>query len=80
MTRKVKQIIIINAVVWLIVVISVRWLGATVLLEHLALTPERVVDRVAIWQLLTYMWLHSPTDPWHILLNLLFLWMFGGTL
>jgi len=33
-----------------------------------------------VWQPLTYMWLHSPVDPMHILLNLLFIWMFGGEL
>ncbi len=80
MTPRVKQIIILNVVVWLMTVIAIRWLGAMFLLEYLALTPARVVDHLEVWQLFTYMWLHSPLDPWHILLNLLFLWMFGGTL
>jgi membrane associated rhomboid family serine protease len=33
-----------------------------------------------LWQPFTYMWLHSPFDPFHILLNMLFVWMMGGDL
>jgi len=76
----VKRFIIINAGVWLAVVIAVNWMGSVALVEHLALTPFRVANNFEVWQLFTYMWLHSPTDFMHILLNLLFLWMFGGTL
>jgi membrane associated rhomboid family serine protease len=31
-----------------------------------------------IWRLLTYAFLHSPGDIWHILFNMLFLWWFGS--
>jgi membrane associated rhomboid family serine protease len=32
-----------------------------------------------VWRFVTYMFLHDPTpsDPWHILFNMLGLWMFG---
>src|SRR5450432_3400387 len=30
-----------------------------------------------IWQIVTYMFVHSMTNPWHILFNMLALWMFG---
>jgi hypothetical protein len=30
-----------------------------------------------VWQLVTYMFLHNPLSIWHILFNLLALWMFG---
>jgi membrane associated rhomboid family serine protease len=30
-----------------------------------------------VWQVITYMFLHAPTDILHILFNSLFLWMFG---
>jgi len=33
-----------------------------------------------IWQLFTYLFLHSPRDPFHILFNMLMLWMLGGEL
>jgi membrane associated rhomboid family serine protease len=33
-----------------------------------------------VWQVGTYMFLHDPTSIFHILFNLVFLWMFGGEL
>jgi membrane associated rhomboid family serine protease len=30
-----------------------------------------------VWRVLTYAFLHSPWDVWHILFNMLFLWWFG---
>ena len=49
--------------------------------------PERVLglvpDAVAsgwIWQPATYLFLHAPNVPMHLLLNMLVLWMFGGEL
>ncbi|MCI0640204.1 MAG: rhomboid family intramembrane serine protease [Gemmataceae bacterium] len=33
-----------------------------------------------VWRLLSYSFLHSPLSVWHILFNMLFLWMFGGEL
>jgi membrane associated rhomboid family serine protease len=30
-----------------------------------------------VWELLTYAFLHDPTNPFHILLNMLVLWWFG---
>lgn len=41
------------------------------------LDPEAVVDDFAIWQLVTYMFLHDPNGFSHILFNMLALWMFG---
>jgi membrane associated rhomboid family serine protease len=32
------------------------------------------------WQLVTYMFLHSPSNFFHILFNMFALWMFGSTL
>ncbi len=42
------------------------------------LTPYAVVFNFAIWQLVTYMFLHGGI--WHILFNMLALWMFGTDL
>jgi membrane associated rhomboid family serine protease len=39
------------------------------------LTPVLVFERLWIWQVATYMFLHA--DPFHLLLNMLTLWMFG---
>jgi membrane associated rhomboid family serine protease len=80
LTPAVKKILIANAAVWLIGVLSFSWAGSVVFIDFLALTPFQVVPGLRIWQLATYMWLHSPEDLSHILFNSLFLWMFGGTL
>jgi membrane associated rhomboid family serine protease len=42
------------------------------------LVPLAVIPGLRFWQPLTYLFLHA--DIWHILLNMLFLWMFGSDL
>ena len=74
------RFLIINGAVWLVLVISVNWMDALSLNDHLALTPQRVYPGLELWQPFTYMWLHSTVDFSHILFNSLFLWMFGGAL
>jgi membrane associated rhomboid family serine protease len=80
MTLMVKKILIICAGVWLIEVISSVWFENTFFIRHFSLTPAMVLPGLEIWQPFTWMWLHSPTDYFHIILNGLFLWMFGGAL
>ena len=41
------------------------------------LYPPDAIGKVWIWQLVSYMFLHSTTDPWHLIFNMLVLWMFG---
>lgn len=43
----------------------------------LGLVPGMVVNSFAFWQPFTYMFLHSTSDLWHVLFNMLTLWMFG---
>jgi membrane associated rhomboid family serine protease len=43
-----------------------------------ALVPRLVVFHFAIWELATYLFLHGGV--WHLLFNMLTLWMFGVTL
>lgn len=43
-----------------------------------ALIPEFVVHYGMVWQLVTYAFLHGGV--WHVLLNMLMLWMFGAQL
>jgi membrane associated rhomboid family serine protease len=40
-----------------------------------ALVPDWVIHKFAVWQLVTYAFLHG--DVWHILFNMLMLWVFG---
>jgi len=41
------------------------------------LVPILVTRGFRFWQPVTYLFLHDPTTLWHILFNMLFLWMFG---
>jgi len=46
----------------------------------LALRPAAVLQFLALWQVVTYMFLHDPTGFSHILFNMFSLWMFGADL
>jgi len=45
---------------------------------QLGLVPLWVVRELRVWQLVTYMFIHAGV--WHILFNMLALWMFGAEL
>ncbi|MGM0443167.1 MAG: rhomboid family intramembrane serine protease [Fibrobacterota bacterium] len=53
-------------------------LGSTVF-RYGALTPQAVLDG-QVWRLITYGFLHDPSDIWHIAFNMLGLWIFGHEL
>jgi membrane associated rhomboid family serine protease len=76
----VKRILVVLVVTWVVQVIAERWMSLPWIGETLALTPGQVISDGRVWQLLSYMWLHSTASFTHILFNGLFLWMFGGTL
>ncbi len=71
---------------WLLIITSsasllyliLRSLQASALLEYLFLIPERVIHAFAIWQVVTYIFLHG--DIWNLIWNMLALWMFGAEL
>lgn len=47
---------------------------------YFGLVPRMVIQVLGIPQLFTYMFLHDPWGFWHILINMLMLWMFGADL
>jgi len=73
-----------NGVKWLLIVNVALFVLYDVfpsLAEHmllLSLVPIMVIRHFAIWQLVTYMFLHGGIS--HILFNMLALWMFGAVL
>ena len=69
----IKNLIIVNALVWLA---ELTFGGRFI--EVLSLHYYKHPD-FGIWQVVSYMFLHSPA-PFHILMNMLVLWMFGTTL
>lgn len=77
-----KILLIINCLVFLLELLSYRFWGDgfKFLFTHLALTPYRIIHDFEIWQLLTFFWLHSPSDLGHIIWNMLTLWFFGSPL
>lgn len=77
-TPLVKKIVIACGAVWLLQFALYNGAGIT-LAPWLGVVPARVV-RGWLWQPLTYMFLHDPQNPIHLLFNMLMLWMFGGEL
>ena len=79
MTPAVKYLLIANAAVFFAMLLLGDALGESIgwVTTILGLNPAWVL-RGAIWQFVTYMFLHSGF--WHIALNMLFVWMFGCSL
>jgi membrane associated rhomboid family serine protease len=80
-TPVVRVLIIINVVVWLglQMIIERFFLHDPYISEYLSLIPSLVVHKFFVWQLFTYMFLHS-SNVMHILFNMLMLWWLGGEL
>jgi membrane associated rhomboid family serine protease len=72
-SRAVKILIIICAITWF-----VQHLTEPHLSLQLGLQPYDVIHSFKIWQLATYIFLHSTNNISHILFNMLGLWMFGS--
>ena len=49
-------------------------------LTELGLVPLAVTHGLRFWQPVTYLFLHDVFSFWHLLFNMLFLWMFGSDL
>jgi membrane associated rhomboid family serine protease len=75
----VKWLLISNIAIFLLMVLS-PFVGAGSLWRIFALVPSDVFGHFAVWQVVTYMFLHDSGDFWHILFNMLSLWMFGADL
>jgi membrane associated rhomboid family serine protease len=73
-TPAVKWLLIINTAIFLLAFMS-RSLDES-LVTFFGLRPVSVLH-LAVWQLFTYLFLHSTAGFTHILMNMLTLWMFG---
>jgi len=71
----VRRLIIINIAMFILQIVLGIFFQVRVD-EYLGLSALDVV-RGWVWQLLTYAFLHSTEDVWHIVFNMLFLYMFG---
>ena len=79
LTPCVRAIMIACASIWLFQFLFERVLAVASLSAWLGLETAAVLAG-RIWQPFTYAWLHSTSDPFHLLFNMLALWMFGGDL
>ena len=76
-TPVVRWLLIANVAAFLFQMIADTFFG-THLMDLLGLVPYRVIHHKALWQFVSYMFLHG--DLFHILFNMLVLWMIGSEL
>ncbi|MGE5085494.1 MAG: rhomboid family intramembrane serine protease [Bacillota bacterium] len=79
LTPAVKWLLIINVSVWFVLQVMVEGFLRVPFTPFFALYPGKVLFNFEIWQLVTYMFLHSMQVT-HILFNMLMLWFFGAEL
>jgi len=71
--KGVKSILIATGAVWMLQLVP--WVGERITVFG-ALVPNLAIAHGQIWRLVTYLFLHAQ-NPFHILFNMLALWMFG---
>jgi membrane associated rhomboid family serine protease len=71
-------LIILNVVIYLVQLATRNTAGSPVgpFTAALWLDPDELLDG-QVWRLLTCAFLHTPFSPFHILFNMLFLWLLG---
>jgi len=75
----VKLLVIINVAVWLGLQIALEYFGGVPISKWFALYPAKVLLDFQIWQLVSYMFLHTYQVT-HILFNMIMLWFLGTEL
>lgn len=73
-TTAVKMLIIVNVAMFLLNIL------VPAMTIRLGLVPAAVLGDFAVWQPVTYMFLHDTGGLGHVLINMLALWMFGTEL
>ncbi|MGZ3794225.1 MAG: rhomboid family intramembrane serine protease [Bdellovibrio sp.] len=79
LTPAVKWLLIINVAIWFVFQVIMEGFFRIPFSSIFGLFPGKVLFNFQIWQLVTYMFLHS-LQVTHILFNMLMLWFFGAEL
>jgi membrane associated rhomboid family serine protease len=72
--RGIRTLIIVTVAVWVVQILPL--IGGLVG-QWFALVPYQTFGHGQLWRLVTYLFCHDPHGPFHILFNMLTLWMFG---
>ena len=72
-----KNLIIINVIVWAVEAIFPKFGNTIINVLGLHLLGAHQFNPI---QLITYMFVHASSNPWHLLFNMFSLWMFGSIL
>src|SRR3989442_1219016 len=78
LTGVVKKLIIATSGIFLLTYLPWRLFHWSSPYEWFSLQPYDVLHHFYLWQLFTYLFLHA--DPFHLVFNMLALWMFGSDL
>jgi membrane associated rhomboid family serine protease len=76
-TPGIKALMIANGAVFVVQMLALR-VGGAAIEPIFGLQPELVIQKFWVWQLVTYMFLHSTGWIFHVVLNMAMLWMFGA--
>lgn len=79
-SKTLKVLIGLNLGAWLIGQFLLEQVMGVPFSAYLSLVPGLVYETGFVWQLFTYMFLHSTSSIMHIVFNLLMLWMIGSEL
>jgi len=72
--KGLSAILIVTCALWLVQLIPAI---GDMLTGVFALAPSAAIEHLQVWRFFTYVFLHDPHSPMHILFNMLALWMFG---
>ena len=72
-----KNLIIINIIVWAVEAIFPRFGNTIINVLGLHFVGAPHFNPI---QIITYLFVHAATNPWHLLFNMFSLWMFGSIL
>jgi membrane associated rhomboid family serine protease len=78
-TPAVKTLIIACVIAFAVQIID-QLAGGPSIVPKFGLVPSDVTHRYFLWQLVSYIFLHDTGQLFHILFNMLGLWMFGSEL